>query len=161
MFFIYIPNSFVQKKYRPHLRCHPDHWKCPQQSSHSSLVFSQQNLPVSFTLQSSPRHIPINGVVGSSMLASNSLLTSKRGEMEMSDGPLGELRRTSLCFIRMCCLNPFSVVATYSHWSHFGFLATTGLSLEVRASCCFFARNSSLLLAFLLRVEGLGIFLAP
>ena len=81
--------------------------------------------------------------------------------MEMSNGPSCELRRTSLCFIRMCCLNPFSVVATYSHWSHFGFLATTGLSLEVRASCCFFARNSSLLLAFLRRVEGLAIFFVP
>ena len=95
---------------------------------------------------------------------SSSLVFDSRGE-EQSSGPLdsSELRRTSLCFIRMCCLSPFSEAATYSHWSHFSSLAAAELSLEIRVEdfCCFFARNSSLLLAFLRRVEGLDIFLVP
>ena len=37
--YVYIPNSFVQKKYRPHLRCHP--YAC-----HGSQVFVTDFQPV-------------------------------------------------------------------------------------------------------------------
>ena len=89
--------------------------------------------------------------------------------MEQSSDPRDSflLRRISvagsisLCFIRMCCLSPFSETASNSHWSHLGALAASLSPLEIRDGelCCFFAINSSLRLAFLLRVEGLAFFL--
>ena len=93
-------------------------------------------------------------------------MLESRGE-EHSRGPLDSPKplRTSvggsLCFIRMCCLSPFSVAATYSHWSHFISKSAREFSTEilVEDSCCLLARNSSLLLAFLLRLEGLVFFL--
>ena len=71
---------------------------------------------------------------------------------------------TSLCFIRVCCLSPFTEAAfiyiiIYPQWSH---LSSVGAgSLEVRGNefCRLLARNSPLLLAFLRRVEGLAFFL--
>ena len=62
------------------------------------------------------------------MLASksSSLLASKRGEIEMCNGPSCELRSSSLCFIRMCCLSPFSHIHIGHTWFHW--------RSEVRAS---------------------------
>ena len=63
---------------------------------------------------------------------------------------------------RMCCLSPYSVAAIYSHWSHLISKSATEFSTEilVEDSCSFLATNSSLLLAFLLRVvTGFPAFL--
>ena len=96
-----------------------------------------------------------------------SSLVLERTGMEQSSDPCDSflLRRISgpdsLCFIRMCCLSPFTETAENSHWSHFGALATAFSPLEIRDGvlCCFFAINSSLRLAFLRSVEGLAFFL--
>ena len=66
---------------------------------------------------------------------------------------------TSLCFIRVCCFSPFTEAASYSQWSHLSSVAAGSLEVRGDEFCCFLARNSALLLAFLRRVEGLAFFL--
>ena len=92
----------------------------------------------------------------------SSLLWSLMGETlrgGRSEGFLILSISTSLCFIRVCCFSPFTEAASYSQWSHLSSVAAGSLEVRGDEFCCFLARNSALLLAFLRRVEGLAFFL--
>ena len=83
--------------------------------------------------------------------------------METSVEPSCELLRISLCFILLCVFSPCSDAASKSQRAQRGRFSFSGegskAPVEVGELCCFLALNSSLRLAFLLSVEGLGFFL--
>ena len=102
---------------------------------------------------------------------SSSLLVSNRGDAERLPEDLGCcLGRSGVacvegsccgpCFILLCCLSPFSEAGLKSHWSQERALATVSTSLGFTVEkFCFLCENSSFLLAFLLKAEGLAFFL--
>ena len=110
-------------------------------------------------------------------IADSSLEVFNRGEAErlsellswfLATSGVARSESTLLCVFPTCIFKPFSDLKSLSHWSHLNSFAFTGratfsgVNFSVEDSLSggprFFARNSALLLAFLLRVDGLFLF---
>ena len=103
----------------------------------------------------------------------SSLLVSKRGEVErltelldccLKRSGVAKVESTFLCVLPMWIFKPFSDLKLFSHWAHWKTLSSSGsVSFSTEGSFsgggpCFLARNSALLLEFLLWVDGLFLF---
>ena len=110
-------------------------------------------------------------------IADSSLEVFKRGEAErlsellswfLATSGVARSESTLLCVFPTCIFKPFSDLKSLSHWSHLNSFAFTGRATfsgvdfseedSFSGGPRFFARNSALLLAFLLRVDGLFLF---
>ena len=104
-------------------------------------------------------------------IADSSLEVFKRGEAErlsellswfLATSGVARSESTLLCVFPTCIFKPFSDLKSFSHWSHLNSFAFTGRAtfsgVDFSGGPRFFARNSALLLAFLLRVDGLFLF---
>ena len=123
---------------------------------HSTIFWCVETLVTAQTLD-----LPVHFQVGVWSSCISSLCVPFSGEPLRKVTELHDLRISLLWLFLMCIFSPFSVPKIFSHWSQakdFFRREVSSSNVSFNGSLRLFLRNSSFLLRFLLREEGLFLF---